>query len=208
MIMRIIFIVVFFTINSFGQTLDFSEIKSNVNDEDSNFYYPLVIAKFNENSITMADVDFLHLYYGKKYFGKHNPKFDKEYLKCIQNSPGKKKTSACLKALINDPTNLELLSNVYNQSQSLKEKDLLKYKFASLWKIINFYGDGKSQETPYIVNSVGEIYTISSTLLDINLIKYQRSSYSVKGGTIDKFYTKSDSVFFKVIYNSENLNLK
>lgn len=195
-------------INSLAQSLNFDKIRTEVNDSGSNQYYPFLLSKFNQSLSELNEIDFLHLYFGKQYYIKYNPKFDKEYLNCIQNSSVKKKTIACSKALINDPTNLELLSAVYNQTQSIKEKELLKSKFSSLWKVVKSYGNGKSRETPYVVNSVGEIYTISSTLLDIDLIKYQRTSTSVKGGTIDKFYTKKDSLFFKVIYNLDNLNLK
>ncbi len=196
------------SVKSFGQALNFDKIKASISDRESNLYYPFLVSKFKESPKDMSDVDLLHLYYGKKYDDNFNPKFDKEYLNCIQKSQPIKKASACNNALLNDPTNLELLSIVYNQPQSLEEKELLKYKFSSLWKTIKFYGDGKSEESPYLVNSVGEIYTICSHILNINLMKYQRSSTAVRGGTIDKFYTKRDSVFFKVIYNLDNLKLK
>lgn len=204
---RKIYLTVAFSLFSFcifGQNIDLDSIKVNVQNENSNFYYEKLIYKFKFDPTTLSDEEVKNLYYGKS-FSKYNPSFfDPDYLDFTQSfAKGNLKKAIMYgeKYLEKDPTNPEVL--VYMETAYRKKDKESKnyYLYAlqakTLLACIMKNGDGKTEETAFKVNSVGEEYLIAN-ILGKNIRTYKRSSAINKEGVIDKFSKGNDSIYFKI----------
>src|SRR5690606_25506794 len=65
-----IFILVFTTKFLVGQEallVDYSQIKQNIQNKNSAFYYPALLERFNAFDSTLTTKDYMHIYYGFAY---------------------------------------------------------------------------------------------------------------------------------------------
>lgn len=59
--------------------IDYNNIKSEVNDPDSDFYYPRLVAKYNSKDTTMNDEEYLYYYLGYTFQEDYNPYRSSEF---------------------------------------------------------------------------------------------------------------------------------
>ncbi len=198
------FAFVLFSFCVFGQNINFDSIKVNVQNENSNFYYEKLIYKFKFDPTTLSDEEVKNLYYGKR-FSKYKPSFfDPDYLDFTQSfAQGNLKKAIMYgeKYLEKDPTNPEVLVYLETAYRKKDKESKNYYLYAlqakTLLDCIMKNGDGKTEETAFMVNSVGEEYLIAN-ILGKNIRTYKRSSAINKEGAIDKFSKGNDSIYFKI----------
>jgi len=193
-----------FSFFAFSQTLNFDSIKINVQNENSDFYYEKLMYKFKFDPTSMSDEEVKNLYYGKKFSKYKTSFFDKDYLDFTRNyAQGnlKKAIISGEKYLEKDPSNSEVLTymEIAYRKKNKESKNYLLYSLQSktLLNCIMKNGDGKTKETAFKVNSVGEEYLIAG-VLGKNIRTYKRTSILQKDGVIDGFSKGSDSIYFKV----------
>ena len=192
----------------FGQEINLDSIKQNVQNPNSNLFYEKIIAKFKSNPLEMNNEEIKNLYYGKFYSKYNTSEMDSDYFECFENfKKGKFKNVKIFgeKYLEKDPTNSEVIwmvKNSYRKDKNSVEYILYDNQEKALTSLILKSGDGKTKETPYKVNSVGEEYYIG-LLLDEYLYNYQRKSYLQKDGITDEFTKGKKTYYFKVYYNIE-----
>jgi len=152
----------------------------------------------------MSDEEVKNLYYGKKFSKYKTSFFDKDYLDFTRNyAQGnlKKAIISGEKYLEKDPSNSEVLTymEIAYRKKNKESKNYLLYSLQSktLLNCIMKNGDGKTKETAFKVNSVGEEYLIAG-VLGKNIRTYKRTSILQKDGVIDGFSKGSDSIYFKV----------
>lgn len=205
----------------YSQLVNKEEIKRNIIDKNSSFYYPTLVDDFTNNPTQLYSdsLKSLYLYYGKLYseYYKKNAKIKPKYLKFVKLTNVKKYKKALDMGevlLKKDPVNLVVLlhmitcyKNLNIDSQELKKTEI---QAEILLKIIARYGDGASKEKSFKVISIEDEFAILN-YLGINLQRYTRTSEKIQSNVIldiwtkDKNYKKDrrNAVYFSVFYNNK-----
>jgi len=106
-----------------------------------------------------------------------------------------------------DPTNSEVLTYMgiaYKKNdREARNYPLYALQSRTLLDCIMKSGDGKTKETAFKVNSVGEEYLIAS-ILGKNIRTFKRTSILQNDGTIDGFTKGNEAIYFKVFENMED----
>ncbi|WP_223606482.1 DUF4919 domain-containing protein [Chryseobacterium sp. OSA05B] len=210
---RKIYVTTIFSLFSFcifGQNINLDSIKIDVQNENSTFYYEKLIYKFKFDPTSLTDEEVKNLYYGKN-FSKYKPHFfDTDYLDFTKNfAQGNLKKAIIYgeKYLEKDPTNSEVLTymEIAYRKKDKEAKNYYLYSLQSktLLNCIMKNGDGKTKETAFKVNSVGEEYLIAN-ILGKNIKTFKRTSMMEKDGTIDEFSKGNESIYFMVFEDIEN----
>ena len=193
-----------------SQNLNLDSIKQNVQNENSNLFYEKLIYKFKFDPTSLTEEEVENLYYGKNFSKYKTSFFDTDYLEFTQNiSRGnlKKAIISGEKYLEKDPTNSEVLTymEIIYKKKDEESKKLALYSMQSkvLLNCIIKNGDGKTKETAFKVNSVGEEYLIAD-ILGKNIRNFKRASYLQNDGAIDEFSNGEEKIYFKVFKNIEN----
>ena len=158
----------------------------------------------------MSDEEVKNLYYGKKFSKYKTAFFDTDYFDFTKNfAQGnlKKAIISGEKYLEKDPTNSEVLTylEIAYRKKDKESKNHVLYSLQSktLLNCIMKNGDGKTKETAFKVNSVGEEYLIAS-ILGKNIRTFKRTSIMQNDGTIDGFSKGNEAIYFKVYESIEN----
>lgn len=204
----------------YAQSIDKEEVKRNVTDQHSSFYYPKLIDDFinNPDQLSSDSLKSQYLYYGKLYseYYKKNAEIKPKYLKFVKLTNAKKYKKALDMGevlLKNDPVNLVVLlhmitcyKNLNIDPQKLKETEI---QAEILLKTIARYGDGASKEKSFKVISIEDEFALLN-YLGINLQKYTRTSEKVQSDVILDIWTKNkdykedrrNMVYFSVFSNN------
>ncbi|HCA08209.1 DUF4919 domain-containing protein [Chryseobacterium sp.] len=210
---RKIYVTTIFSLFSFcifGQNINLDSIKIDVQNENSKFYYEKLIYKFKFDPTSLSDEEVKKLYYGKKFSNYKPHFFDTDYLDFTKNfAQGNLKKAIIYgeKYLEKDPINPEVLTylEIAYRKKDKEAKNYYLYSSQSktLLNCIMKNGDGKTKETAFKVNSVGEEYLIAN-ILGKNIRTFKRTSSMEKDGTIDEFSKGNESIYFMVFEDIEN----
>lgn len=207
--MNRVFLFFFLLISAFGfsqkSKIDLDKIKKEVNDKESIYFYEKMVYKFQGLPKSIDSLEAIHLYYGRNYIPKTISTSDEAFKNLLENFKLEKYDEAIVKGknlLSTDPTNLDLLMimlQCYDRQKDIKNFSHYLSQFQILTRAIIGSGDGKSEKTAYLVNSVGDEYIL------INAIQIPReatrSSKSAKGGMFDIWESNNKKTYIKVIYN-------
>jgi hypothetical protein len=145
-----------------------------------------------------------HLYYGRN-FRKDVVSTTDDDFKSLAEAYKAENFDECIKQgkvlYEKDPTNMDVLLILLKSYDVKQDADnVIHYlgQFRALTGAIRASGDGKSEKTPYLVNSVGDEYILLNIL---NLgQEYTRGSKSMKDGILDIWEKENNKVFIKVLY--------
>ena len=203
-------VLLLFSFFAFSQNINLDSIKINVQNENSNLYYEKLIFKFKFDPTSMSDEEVKNLYYGKQFSKYKTSFFDTDYLDFTKNfAQGNLKKAIIYgeKYLEKDPTNSEVLTymEIAYRKKDKESKNYFLYSQQSktLLNCIMKNGDGKTKETAFKVNSVGEEYLIAG-ILGKNIRTFKRTSILQNDGTIDGFSKGKESIYFKVFESIES----
>jgi len=185
--------------------INLDNIKKEIADQESEFYYQKMLFKYQGMPKSIDSLEAQHLYYGRTFLEKTVSTSDDEFKKLLKNFHRKNYQEAITKTrdlLSKDPTNLDLLMimlQCYDKQQDVKNFSYYLSQFKLLTSAILDSGDGKSEESAYLVNSVGDEYIL------INVIQIprqaSRSSKPATGGMFDIWENNNTKTYIKVIYN-------
>jgi hypothetical protein len=99
-----------------------------------------------------------------------------------------------------DPTNLDILLILLKAYDSIKDGENFLYhlsQFRALTDGMKSSGDGKTEKTAYLVNSVGDEYILLNIL---NLGKGIYKRIKIKDGILDIWEKDGNKVYIKVLY--------
>ena len=207
--MNRIFLFFFLMIVTFGfsqkSKIDLGKIKKEVNDKESIYYYEKMIYKFQGIPKSIDSLEAIHLYYGRNFIPKTISTSDDSFKNLLEDFKQEKYDETIVKTknlLSVDPTNLDLLMimlQCYDHQKDIKNFSHYYGQFQILTRAMLDSGDGKSEKSAYLVNSVGDEYIL------INVIQIPReatrSSKSAKGGMFDIWESNNKKTYIKVIYN-------
>lgn len=185
--------------------INLDNVKKEITDKDSEFYYQKMLYKYKGLPKSIDSLEAQHLYYGRTFLDKTVSTSDKPFKKLLDDFKKQDYTETIIKAnqlLSEDPTNLDLLMimlQCYDKQQDVKNFTYYLSQFKLLTSAILDSGDGKSEDSAYLVNSVGDEYIL------INVIQIprqaSRSSKPATGGMFDIWENNNTKTYIKVIYN-------
>ncbi|WP_312392829.1 DUF4919 domain-containing protein [Chryseobacterium sp.] len=200
------FLLLFISVLGFAQKLkpDFKSIEKNLTNKQSPYNYDKLIFKYKAYPKSLDSLEAQYLYYGRNFQENKVSTLDDDFKK-LAEAFKEKNADECVKlgtALYQkDPTNLDvllILLRAYDSKQDASNFAHHVSQFRLLTDAIKKSGDGKSDKTPYQVNSVGDEYI----LLNILHIgdDFTRVSKPQKDGMMDVWEKDGNKVYIKVLY--------
>ncbi|MGI9651110.1 DUF4919 domain-containing protein [Chryseobacterium sp. RLHN22] len=201
---RVLFFILMIPFLGFSQKLDFKEIEKNLSNEKSNYNYEKLIFKFKGMPKSIDSIEARHLYYGRNFRNDKVSTLDDDF-KDLADSFKAGYFEECIKKgkilYTKDPTNLDvilILLRAYDQTKKVDDFVHHLSQLRILTNAIRTSGDGKSEKTAFIVNSVGDEY-IFLNILNVGQ-DYSRHSKTYRDSVIDVWTKDSNSIYIKVLY--------
>lgn len=197
---------ILFSVFGFSQKskVDFKAIEKSLKSSDSPYNYEKLIFKYKGYPKSLDSIESQYLYYGRNFRGNRVTTSD-EGFKNLAEAFKQNKFEDCIKqgkALYDkDPTNLDILLILLRAYDSMKDGNNFVHhlnQFRALADGIKSSGDGKSEKTAYLVNSVGDEYILLNILNIGN--DYTRGSKPSKNGMIDVWEKGDQKIYIKVLY--------
>ncbi|WP_374458422.1 DUF4919 domain-containing protein [Chryseobacterium taeanense] len=202
-----LFLLLFLTsVFSFGQTskIDLKTIRKDLKNEKSPYNYDKLIFKYKAYPKSLDTVESQHLYYGRNFRDDLVSTLDDDF-KILAEAFKNGDFEECIKQgkllYEKDPTNLDVLLILMRAYDSKKEGSNFIHhlnQFRTLTDAVRSSGDGKSEKTAYLVNSVGDEYILLNIL---NLgQEYTRGSKPSRDGMLDIWQKEGNTIYIKVLY--------
>ncbi|MCJ7934128.1 MAG: DUF4919 domain-containing protein [Chryseobacterium sp.] len=206
--MKYYFFLLFLLFSVFGfsqkSKIDFRAIEKGLKSTDSPYNYDKLVFKYKGFPRSLDSIESQYLYYGRNFRNDRINTTDNRF-KSLAEAFKQNNFEACIKqgkALYDkDPTNLDILLILLRAFDSLKDGNNFMYhlsQFRSLADGIKSSGDGKSEKTAYLVNSVGDEYILLN-ILNIGQ-DYTRGSKPAKDGMFDIWEKDGSKTYIKVLY--------
>lgn len=190
----------------FGQKskIDFKSIEKNLKNAESPYNFDRLIFKYKGIPKALDSIEAQHLYYGRNFETNKLTTSDEDF-KSLAEAFKNSNFDECIrlgKILYGkDPTNLDVLLILLRAYDNKKDISNFTHHLAQLRLLadaIKSSGDGKSEKTAFIVNSVGDEYIFLNIL---NLGEgYTRSSKTMKDGVIDVWEKENNKIYIKVLF--------
>ncbi|MEC3876561.1 DUF4919 domain-containing protein [Chryseobacterium salviniae] len=205
---HVLLLLLLFSVFSFGQkskpAVDLKTIGKNLKNGKSPYNYEKMIFKYKGYPKSLDSIESQHLYYGRNFRNDLVSTTDENF-KTLADAFKNGNFDECIKqgkALYEkDPTNLDVLLILLRAYDSKKDGSNFMHhlnQFRTLTDAVRHSGDGKSENTAYLVNSVGDEYILLNIL---NLGQdYTRVSKPGKEGMVDIWKKDNNIVYIKVLY--------
>lgn len=206
--MKQYFLLLFLLFSVFGfsqkPAVDLKTIGKDLKNSKSPYNYEKLIFKYKAYPKSLDSVESQHLYYGRN-FKKDLVCTTDEDFKVLAEAFKNGDFDECIKKgkvlYEKDPTNLDILLILLRAYDSKKDGSNFMHhlsQFRTLTDAVRGSGDGKSEKTAYLVNSVGDEYILLNIL---NLGQdYNRVSKPGKDGMFDVWQKDNNTVYIKVLY--------
>lgn len=206
--MRYQFFLLFIMFSVFGfsqkTTVDLKAIEKSLRNSESPYNYDKLIFKYKGYPKSLDSIESQYLYYGRN-FRTDKVTISEEGFKKLAEAFKQNNFEDCIrqgKALYDkDPTNLDILLILLRAYDSLKDGSNFMHhlnQFRSLAEGIKSSGDGKTEKTAYLVNSVGDEYILLNIL---NIGKeYTKGSKPSKDGLFDIWEKEGNKIYIKILY--------
>lgn len=197
-----------FSVFSFGQkskpTVDLKTIEKDLKNQKSAYNYEKLIFKYKGYPKSLDSIESQHLYYGRNFRNDLVSTTDEDF-KALAEAFKNGDFDDCIKKgkvlYEKDPTNLDVILILLRAFDSKKDGSNFMHhlsQFRTLTEAIRSSGDGKSEKTAYLVNSVGDEYILLNIL---NLGQdHTRVSKPGKDGMFDIWSKNNNDVYIKVLY--------
>ncbi|AZA81501.1 DUF4919 domain-containing protein [Chryseobacterium lactis] len=197
---------ILFSVFGFGQKskIDLKAIEKNLKNPDSPYNYDKLIFKYKGYPKSLDSIEAQHLYYGRNFRNDKIATSDERF-KSLAEAFKQSNFEECIKlgkALYDkDPTNLDVLLILLRSYDSLKDGTNFMHHLNQLRTLtdgIKSSGDGKTEKTAYLVNSIGDEYILLNIL---NIGKeYTRSSKPSRNGMFDIWEKDGRQIYIKILY--------
>ncbi|WP_419489316.1 DUF4919 domain-containing protein [Chryseobacterium bernardetii] len=197
---------IMFSVFGFSQKskIDFKAIEKSFKSSDSTYNYEKLLFKYKGYPKSLDSIEAQYLYYGRNFREDRITTLD-EGFKSLAEAFKENRFEDCVKLgkvlYDKDPTNLDILLILLRAYDSLKDGNNFMHhlsQFRALADGIKSSGDGKSEKTAYLVNSVGDEYILLNILNIGN--NYTRGSKPSKDGMVDTWEKGDQKIYIKVLY--------
>ena len=202
----ILLIFSFFAISQQVGKIDFDQIKRNINDKKSQYYYPTLVDRLLKDDSTLTYKDYKHLYYGSVFQDYYHPYGDsfskKEFSEVYSTGNNQKIIEKGILVLQENPVDIEVTLKIllaYLEEGDTAMARVYGLKYYSFLDVIYASGDGESIETAYVVITVTDEYRIVGDLNlsvkeqylidDCDLLRFEKKGQRrVRGKKIKQLY--------------------
>lgn len=199
---------------------DYEQIKSEVQDSMSIFFYPAILARLTAFDPMLTNEDYRHLYYGYIYQEKYEPYWTSpdeiELIKYYQSRKIKEKdydkviklATHSISEFPFDLRQMNFLGYMYHLKGDEEKAAKVAARFSGTIAAIMSSGDGKTCETAYHVISVSHEYVI------LNLFQLKMEMQSLTGDcdylSIKKDDRNIEGLYFNIrqLFNRNLENFK
>lgn len=190
----------------FGQkpNVNLKTIEKSLKDSGSPYNYDKLIFKYKGYPKSLDSIESQYLYYGRNFRNDRIQTSDESF-KNLAEAFKQGNFADCIKQgkvlYDKDPTNLDIQLILLRAYDSVKDGNNFMHhlnQFRSITEGIKSSGDGKSEKTAYLVNSVGDEYILLN-ILNIGQ-DYTRGSKAVKDGMIDIWEKGGHQIYIKILY--------
>ena len=199
-------LLVLFSVFGFSQKskIDLKNIEKSLRNPDSPYNYEKLIFKYKGYPKSLDSIEAQYLYYGRNFRDDKVSTLDDNF-KELADAFKQNNFEECIKLgkvlYDKDPTNLDILLVLLRAYDSMKDGNNFMHhlnQFRSLTEGIKNSGDGTSEKTAYLVNSVGDEYILLNIL---NIGKdYVRGSKVAKDGMFDIWEKDGHKLYIKILY--------
>lgn len=189
--------------------INFDEIKNEVQDSGSKYFYERLVFRFRYDPTVLDSLEMKHLYYGKFYTNYKGDPLSKEKSNFVKNFKQNNPTENIKIAndlLYKDPTDLEVLAIMLqvftNQNEDSEEFGFRAMQLRRLIETILKSGSSEEQNLAFTVMSVPDEYVLAG-FLKINLQNYKRDSKMTKDATFDRWKDGKKYLIFKVMHDAQ-----
>lgn len=151
--------------------VNFDQVKKNITDTSSTFYFPKLRERMAEHDSTFTHQEYHHLYYGtvfqEYYYPYGTSHAKKNFLKAYEAGEYEDAIEKGKIALSQNPVDLEVLLKISISCLKVDRQDEKRYYaklYYSFLDVIYYSGDGKYVESAYVVISVDHEYYIAGDL--------------------------------------------
>jgi len=151
--------------------IDFTDIRTNIENPESPYYYPLLLERIWTDDTTMNYSDYKHLYYGNVFQQYYHPygmsDVKKEFSEIFKTANYVKAVEKGKEVLAENPVDIEVTLKMiisYLELEDTLQAKIYGKKYFGFLDVIYASGDGKSLETAYVVISVDDEYRIVGDL--------------------------------------------
>lgn len=199
-------LILLFPVAVFAQQskIDFKAVEKSFTSEKSPYHYDKLIFKYKAYPKSLDSIESQYLYYGRNFRKDIVFTTDEDFKKLAADfKEGNFDECIRLGKLLydKDPTNLDVLLILLKAYDSQKDGSNFMHhlsQFRTLTDAIKGSGDGKSEKTPLMVNTVGDEYILLN-ILNMGQ-EYTRTSTPSKDGMLDLWKKENNSVYIKVLY--------
>ena len=174
--MRLTLLIAFILFAQYGKTqiiskVNFDLIQENIADTSSQLYYPKLRKRMTKGDKSFSYQEYHHLYYGsvfqKYYYPYGTSHAKKNFLKAYDKQDYKDAYQKGKVAIMQNPVDLEVLLKMSISCLKLDKQDekrhYAKHYYAFL-DVIYYSGDGKYEESAFVVISVDHEYYVAGDL--------------------------------------------
>lgn len=178
-------------------------IKKNLENKKSEFNFEKLIFKYKGLPKSLDNMEAQHLYYGRNFqktVSTSSTEF-KNLADAFKDKDVDETINLAKEVYGKDPTNLDVLLILlrgYDTKKDISNFSHHMNQLKSLTDAIKNSGDGKSDKTAYVVNSVGDEYILLN-MLNIGQ-DYNRGSQSANGAMYDVWQKGEEKLYIKVLY--------
>jgi len=183
---------------------DYEAIEAAISDEKSDFYYPILLARFTEADTTLSLEELRHIYYGYTFQSQYSPYSHSSFLDSIRNLYSKDSLNAadynaliayCDSSISEFPFNLDAMSYkmwAYDNISDLLGLGQTMWKRNSTVDVLISSGNGITPETAfYVIKTSHEYYLLDvlgfdfgnkqSLIGECDLLKLADNEYEIEG---------------------------
>lgn len=195
-----------FSVGGFSQKskVDIKSIEQSLHNSQSPYNYEKLIFKYKGYPRSLDSIEAQYLYYGRN-FRKDKISTSDESFKSLAEAFKQNDFAECIKQgkglYGKDPTNLDILLILLRAYDNQKEGSNFVHHMSQLQALtagIRSSGDGKSEKTAYMINSVGDEYILLN-ILNVGE-DYKKGSKSYKDGMLDIWEKDNHKIYIKVLY--------
>ncbi|WP_307272074.1 DUF4919 domain-containing protein [Chryseobacterium sp. W4I1] len=199
-------LLVLFSVFGFSQKskINLKNIEKDLKNSASPYNYEKLIFKYKGYPKSLDSIEAQHLYYGRNFRNDKISTTDDGF-KILAEAFKQENFEECIKQgkilYDKDPTNLDILLVLLRAYDARKDGNNFMHhlnQFRSLTEGMKNSGDGASEKTAYLVNSVGDEYILLNIL---NIGKdYTRASKTGKDGMFDIWEKDGNQLYIKILY--------
>lgn len=207
------FSLIFISTFSFSQQKEYEApnykfIQKNIENKDSEFYYPKLMDKLKANDTLITNDQYRHLYFGYTFQKEYHPykisENEKKLIPYFQSKDLKKSDYAEIIKISNAslkefPLNLRVmnfLAYIYHLDGNEAMAKKVSHNFYGLFGAIFSSGDGRDCKTGFHVISVSHEYVV------MNILQLETASQSLSGDcdylSLEKDKYKLPGVYFNI----------